>query len=150
MGSSRDVMQIFAEREVRAQFRSIDGWKYIHLGSSDAQDMSYVLSRTVFGRNEFAAVGLSFEEVPSEQSLTKAVLSLNGSKNLKSRYLIVPKSADVSGIPETVRVIFMDSFGFVDGNLVWLTKKKNARQYPATQTQQVSETAATAVESRSA
>jgi hypothetical protein len=51
-------------------------------------------------------------------------------KRLTGKCLLVPKGADVTALPGDIRVLFMDSFGFVDERLVWLTKKKNAKQYP--------------------
>ena len=71
---------------------------------------------------------ISYDEKPSLLPL-EALFATVKVKSLKGQYLILPKAANVSAIPEPVKVIVMESFGFVDGKLVWLTKKKNAKHY---------------------
>jgi hypothetical protein len=43
--------------------------------------------------------------------------------------MLVPKNADVTSVPQDIGVITMSSFGYDDGKLVWLTKKKNAKTF---------------------
>jgi hypothetical protein len=52
-----------------------------------------------------------------------------GRNALKAQYLLVPQAADVSAVPKEIQVISMNAFGFVEGKLIWLTKKKNAKHY---------------------
>src|SRR5208337_5527671 len=103
--------------------------------------MTFILTRDVRGRTENVALAVSFDEAPSTLALEDLVASMKG-KAPKGQFLIVPNAAVVSGIPKTVQVIFMESFGFVDGKLVWLTKKKNAKYYPPSKMPFVTETAA--------
>jgi microcompartment protein CcmK/EutM len=91
--------------------------------------MTCILSREVRGRKETVALAVSYDEEPSTLSLETVAATIN-KKTLKGKYLLVPQAADVSAAPKEIKVISMNSFGFVDGNLVWLTKKKNARHYP--------------------
>jgi hypothetical protein len=129
MGSAHDVMQTFAYKEIRAHFREYDGWECRQVPSPRVRDITCILSREVRGRKETAALVVSYDEEPSLLSLESVAASLNR-KCLKGRYLIVPKAANVSVFPKEVQVISMESFGFVDGKLVWLSKKKNAKRYP--------------------
>jgi len=50
------------------------------------------------------------------------------------QFLLTPNGADVSEVPSYIRVLSMRSFGFTDGNLVWLTKKKNVMKCSAWET----------------
>ncbi|MFA6364420.1 hypothetical protein [Methanoregula sp.] len=145
MGSAHDIMQTFAYKEIRAHFREYDGWECKEVPSPSTRDMTCILSREVRGRKESVALVVSYDEEPSTLSLEVLAASLNG-KALKGQYLIVPKAANVSAIPEPVHVITMDAFGFVEGKLVWLTKKKNAKHYPQPETPAKAEAAVSACE----
>ncbi len=129
MGSSRDIMQTYAEKEVRAHFKKFDGWECRQVPSPYIRDMTCIISREVRGRKETVALEVSYDEKPSTLSLQAVAASLN-KKSLNGQYLIVPKASNVSAIPKPVQVIFMESFGYVDDRLVWLSRKKNAKRYP--------------------
>ncbi len=149
MGSSHDVMQTFALKEIRAHFTEYEGWVYREITSPSAHDMAGILSRDVRGRTEMAALAVSYNEEPSALALETLAISLKR-KALKGQYLIVPKAANVSAIPKTVQVIFMESFGFVDGKLIWLTKKKNAKHYSSREVLCTPETASAACQPHAA
>jgi hypothetical protein len=140
MGSSKDIMQTFAQKEIRAHFKGWEGWSCRQVPSPYGGDMTFILSRDVRGRTENMALAVSYDEDPSTLALEALVASMKG-KALKGQFLIVPNAAAVSGIPKTVHVIFMESFGFVEGKLVWLTKKKNAKQYSQPEASVTAETA---------
>jgi hypothetical protein len=129
MGSAHDIMQTFAYKEIRTHFRDYEGWECREVPSPSTRDITCILSRAVRGRKESAALVVSYDEEPSMLSLEAVTASVNR-KNLKGQYLIVPKAANVSAIPKPVHVINMEAFGFVEGKLVWLTKKRNAKHYP--------------------
>jgi hypothetical protein len=149
MGSSRDIMQTYAEKEVRAHFKKCDGWECRQVPSPYVRDMTCILSREVRGRKETVALAVSYDEEPSTLSLEAVAASLNR-KSLNGQYLIVPKASDVSAIPKPVQVIFMESFGYVDDRLVWLSRKKNAKRYPQSEAPCTAETATAACEPRAA
>ena len=121
MGSSRDIMQTYAEKEVRAHFKKCDGWECRQVPSPYVRDMTCILSREVRGRKETVVLAVSYDEEASTLSLEAVAASLNR-KSLNGQYLIVPKASDVSAIPKPVQVIFMESFGYVDDRLVWLSR----------------------------
>jgi hypothetical protein len=149
MGSAHDIMQTFAHKEIRAHFRGDDGWECRQVQSPYTRDITCILSREVRGRKEIAALAVSYDEEPSTLSLEAVTASLNA-KHLKGQYLIVPKAANVSAIPKPVQIIPMEAFGFVEGKLVWLTKKKNAKRYPQPEEPAKAETAASACEPHTA
>jgi len=122
-------MQLFAKREVRSHFRGSDGWECRQVSSPRPGDMTCILSREVRGKKEQVALVVSYDEEPSTLSLEAVAATIN-KKTFKGKYLLVPQAADISAVPKEIKIIPMSSFGFVDGNLIWLTKKKNARHYP--------------------
>jgi len=128
MGSEHDIMRTFAVREIHTHFRENDGWEFREVPSPVTRDMAFILSREMQGRKEYVTLVVSYDEKPSLLPL-EALFATVKVKSLKGQYLILPKAANVSAIPEPVKVIVMESFGFVDGKLVWLTKKKNAKHY---------------------
>ncbi len=129
MGVATDIMQTFAAREIRSHFRESEGWECRQEPSPVPGSMAFILSREVRGRKEVIPLAVCYEETPSLFPLEYLTSTINV-KKLTGKYLLVPKGTDVTALPGDIRVLFMDSFGFIDERLVWLTKKKNAKQYP--------------------
>ena len=132
MGVATDIMQTFAAREIRSHFRESEGWECRQEQSPVPGSMTFVLSRELRGKRQIIPLAVSYEETPSLFPLEYMTARMNG-KKLTGKCLLVPKGADVTALPGDIRVLFMESFGFVDDRLVWLTKKKNAKQYPRPQ-----------------
>ena len=129
MGSAQDIMQTFAYKEIRAQFRDHEGWECRQVPSPGTRDTMFFLSRNVRGRKETVALAVSFDEEPSVTALAAVSAGHKGRNALRAQYLLVPKAADVSAVPKEIHVLSMNAFGFVEGKLVWLTRKKNAKHY---------------------
>jgi hypothetical protein len=129
MGSAQDIMQTFAYKEIHAQFRDHDGWVCQQVPSPGTRDTVFFISRDVRGKKETVALAVSFDEEPSVTALAAVSAGHKGRNALKAQYLLVPKAADVSSVPKEIQVLSMNAFGFVEGKLVWLTKKKNAKHY---------------------
>jgi hypothetical protein len=128
MGVATDIMQTFATKEIRSCFRESDGWECRQESSPVPGAMTFVLSREIRGKKQIIPLAVSYEHEPTLFPLEHLVGTMKG-KRLTGKCLLVPKGADVTALPGDIRVLFMDSFGFVDERLVWLTKKKNAKQY---------------------
>ncbi|HVP97357.1 hypothetical protein [Methanoregula sp.] len=140
MGVATDIMQTFAVREIRAQFREGEGWECRQEQSPFPGSMTFVLSRELRGKKQIIPLAVSYEETPSTIPLEHLIGTLTG-KKLTGKCMLVPKGANVTALPGDVRVFFMDSFGFVDEKLVWLTKKKNTKQYCRSEVPAAPETA---------
>jgi hypothetical protein len=65
---------------------------------------------------------------PSAETIA-GLLSISADNRL-GRYLLVPQNADVSHVPAGIHILTMEAFGFTNGKLTWLTKKKNTMRYP--------------------
>ena len=128
MGVATDTMQTFAIREIRAQFRESEGWECRQEPSPFPGSMTFVLSREQRGKKQVIPLAVSYDEMPSSAPLEHLIGTMGG-KKLTGRCMLVPKGTNVTSLPGDVRVLFMEAFGFVDERLVWLTKKKNAKQY---------------------
>jgi len=129
MGSVHDVMQTFAYKEIRAHFRDHDGWECQKVPSPGTRDEVFFITREVRGKKEVVALAVSFDEEPAVAALAAVSAGHKGRNALKAQYLLVPKAADVSAVPKEIQILSMNAFGFVEGKLVWLTKKKNAKHY---------------------
>jgi len=129
MGSAQDIMQTFADKEIRVHFNSYNGWECKKAPSPVTRDPVFLISRDIRGRKETVALLVSFDAEPSVTALTAVSAGYTGRKGLKGRYLLVPKDADVSAVPKDIHILSMNAFGFADGELVWLAKKKGARHY---------------------
>lgn len=129
MGSQKDIMTTFAERDLRQRFSPFDGWNIAPVNGVQTTACLYRASRNRIYHEEIAFISVSFEQEPLDEAIAalESLPSTRGSRVKK--YLLTPQAADTGAVPPHVSVIPMSVFAFVDGNLVWLTKKKNARQY---------------------
>ena len=129
MGSAYDIMQTFAHKDLHAQFSEYDGWNWTTVPAPRKDNVMYRVSRYYHGQPQEAILIASFEPQPSAGSVT-ALTTASANKHT-GRYLLVPQGTDVSGIPAGICILTMTAFGFSDGKLVWLSKKKNAMRYPS-------------------
>jgi hypothetical protein len=127
MGSIRDTMHMFEIRDLHHLLPAHDGWENREKSSAGSGTL-YRYSRTVRGNSELATVLVSYDEVVPAGTISEVLRhEENGWRN--SRYfLLVPQGADVSAVQAPVQVHFMPGFGFRDGKLVWLARKKNAKK----------------------
>jgi hypothetical protein len=133
MGSLKDVMELFAEREIRQLFSDYDGWKLTPADGSRIAGRFYWVSRYYRGKDEIALIGVSFDPEPSDESIN-ALDMLPSSRGCRAKkYLLTPQATNISDIPPHIQVLHMNAFAFVEGNLIWLTKKKNAKRFTSEQ-----------------
>jgi len=128
MGSAHDIMQIFAGRDLHAQFPEREGWEWNVLPSAKSGTVLYHVSRGDIHHHEEAVLTVSLEYRPSEEHVAALSAAANGIRT--GRYLLVPQGADVSRVPAGIQILTMASYGFMEGKLTWLTNKKNAVRYP--------------------
>jgi hypothetical protein len=129
MGSNEDTMHQFERKELSQAFPLSDGWKRNPLISPGTNGSTHVFRRDLWVGSEFATVIVLYEPVVNVQTVA-AIRTHYNNNSVKNRiFLMVPKNADVTSVPKDIGVIPMSSFGYNDGNLVWLTKKKNAKRF---------------------
>ena len=129
MGSSKDVMELFAERDIRRVFSGYDGWKVTPVTASPYAGRFFRVSRNKWVGEEVALIAVSFDRTPDEDLINALDTLPNGQGSKTKKYLLTPQAADTSAIPPHVRILLMNAFAFAEGKLVWLTKKKNARTF---------------------
>jgi len=129
MGYAQDIMQAFVTKDFQARFPAFEGWKLETLPKNNGSSQVYRASRYYHGRQQAAVLAVSFDPKPSAGCIAGLTNVPVNSRDQNSRYLLVPQGADVSGVPAGIGLLTMRSFGFSGGELVWLTKKKNAVRY---------------------
>lgn len=129
MGSSKDVMELFAERDIRRVFSVYDGWNVTPVTASPYAGRFFRVSRNKWVGEEVAFIAVSFDRTPDEDLINALDTLPNGQGSKTKKYLLTPQAADTSAIPPHVRILLMNAFAFTEGKLVWLTKKKNARTF---------------------
>ena len=137
MGSAHDIMELFTERDLHRLFSDYDGWNVAPVNRSRPTGCFYRIFRKKWVGEEVAFVAVSFDRAPREETLA-ALDALDDARETRTKkYLLTPQATDSSGVPPHVRVLSMSAFAFAGGELVWLTKKQNAKRF-------VQETAVTA------
>jgi len=129
MGSQKDVMELFAERDLRQHFTEYDGWKIAPAANAPSGVYMYRVSKSKWVGEEVAYVALSLNQEPTEATLA-ALDSVPETRGVTTRkYLLSPQTVNTACVPPHVRIILMNSFAFMEGKLVWLTKKKHAKHF---------------------
>ena len=129
MGSTRDVMELFAERDIHRLFSEYDGWKITPVNVPGSPGTIYRISRGKWGGEESAFIAVSFDRVPQEKSVSALDMLPNGQGSRTKKYLLTPMAAETSAIPPHIKILRMTAFAFARGELVWLTKKLNAMRF---------------------
>jgi hypothetical protein len=129
MGSQKDVMELFAERDIRQLFSGNDGWTVAPVAGAQPAGRFFKVSRSKWAGDEVVFIAVSFDPVPKEEFVSVLDTLPNGQGPRIKKYLLTPQAADTSEIPPHIRILRMNAFAFAQGNLVWLTKKKNAKKF---------------------
>jgi hypothetical protein len=127
MGSRKDVMELFAERDLRQQFSAYDGWTITQVNGSPSTGNFYRISRSKWVGVETAYVAASFDQTPKDEIISALDQLPDGRDSKTRKYLLTPQATDTSAVLPHIRVLLMNAFAFANGDLVWLTKKKNAK-----------------------
>lgn len=130
MGSSKDIMDLFAERDIRQLFSEYDGWRVTSISTPRSAGRFYRISRTRWPDEEVAFIAVSFDPVPQEEFIRALDLLPDGHGSRTKKYLLTPQAADTSSVPPHIPILMMNAFAFTGGELIWLTKKKNAIRSP--------------------
>lgn len=131
MGSVHDIMETFALRDIRSVFSEFDGWVSTPLASQNGHH-AYKLSRNpqgFYGQQQNIYLQVSFDLRPSPECISNLISLGCDDRNRKGSFLLVPRGADISDVPTSVKIFPMSSFGFDNGQLRWLSKKKNTVEY---------------------
>jgi hypothetical protein len=114
---THDIMYNVEEREIKGRYSSSDGWSITRLYPKDPADPHFQVSRRNGQVREIISVYASYDLKPS----------LGAPADGKKKVILVPSGADLSGLDPGVRVIPLASYGFSGKDLVWQTKKRNAK-----------------------
>lgn len=129
MGSQKDVMELFAERDIRQLFSEYDGWNVAPVAGLPSAKRVYQAKRGNWGgREEVAFIAVSFDPVPQVDSINALDIMPNGQSPRPKKYLLTPQATNTSSLPPHIRILPMKAFAFAEGKLAWLTKKQNAKR----------------------
>lgn len=138
MGSLKDVMEIFAERDIRQHFSEYNGWNIAPVEGTKPAGRFYKITRGKWVGVETVFIAVTFDQVPQDEFVGVLDTLADGQGSAAKKYLLTPQAADTSEVPPHIRILLMNAFAFNEGNLVWLTKKKNAMCYPPKESTHVS------------
>jgi len=127
MGSQKDVMELFAERDLRQLFPGNEGWNIepVHQNGKSY----YRVLRNKWVGDEVALVAVSFDPAPQDDLFAAFDNQPDGWSTRTKKYLLTPQATNTSAVPPHVKILLMQAFAFAGGELVWLTKKKNAMRF---------------------
>lgn len=129
MGSQKDVMELFAQRDIRQMLPEYEGWGIEKVKGPGLPGIFFRISRSRWTGTEIAFIAVSLDPVPKEDIISALDSLPNGSGSLTKKYLLTPQATDTRTVPPHVKVLPMTAFAFAEGNLIWLTRKKNAMRF---------------------
>jgi hypothetical protein len=127
MGSSKDVMEVFAERDIRQLFSGYDGWTVAPVEGTKPAGRFFKITRGKWSGVETAFIAASFDQVPQDDFISILDTLADGQGTRTKKFLLTPQAANTSAVPPHIRILLMNAFAFSEGRLVWITKKKNAK-----------------------
>jgi len=126
MGSSQDIMHTFVGREIASNFSQSDGWAIAQSRTLSGYNRMFVIERFTRGTKETVKLGVTFDRSVPQDLIDLVAASMTGDTSFSSaklRYeMIVPRNADVSTVPPSWRIHFMNAFLFEGNSLVWQKK----------------------------
>jgi hypothetical protein len=126
MGYSEDIMYDFAMKDLKTIFPEYEGWKGKETSSTKVSEKIFTFSRRLQGRPEQAMIMISFNRDSDETDINSFINLCEKTPNCTRKLLLVPGFSDLPARPGIMEVKEMNAFGYHEGKLVWLTKKKNA------------------------
>ena len=128
MGSPKDVLVVTAERDIRHLFSEYEGWKVAPVTGAQPAGRFFRVTRNKWAGDEMVFIAVSFDPVPKEEFVSILDTLPNGQGPRTKKYLLTPQATNTSGIPPHIKILPMNTYAFDRGELVWLTKKKNAKR----------------------
>jgi hypothetical protein len=124
MGSSQDVMHIFVNREISGNFSQIDGWSVAKSQTLSGYNQVFSIERFYNGMKDFAKLGVSFDKTVPQGLIDSMIAGVPASSPARrTRFdVIVPKNTDVSAVPASWNIHFMNTFGYEGESLIWNKK----------------------------
>lgn len=129
MGSIGDTLHEFEKKDLRQAFPAAEGWRQTSIASSGSASTIYTYSRDLWiGREQATVLSIYSSSVGSAEI---ADLRSRCGNDVKKHHLaiMVPAGCNLSAVPADIRKITMTGFGYEGETLVWLTKKKNVKNY---------------------
>lgn len=123
MGSNEDIMHEFVQKELKRLYPTVDGWQVKPVQRADGEEQCFTVLRRVLGKSEGAFVVVSFDRKVSPGIVDQLESGRIRGVASPEKVLVVPRGADTSKIPEGPRIMEMQSFGYVDDELVWLKRR---------------------------
>lgn len=126
MGSSQDIMRTFVGREIASNFSQSDGWAVTQSRTLSGYNQVFLVERFMKGMKETVKLGVTFDRLVPQDLIDLVTASMTGDTSFSSaklRYeMIVPRNTDVSTVPASWRIHYMNAFAFEGNSLVWQKK----------------------------
>ncbi len=126
MGSSQDVMRLYITREISGNFSQIDGWSVAKSQTLSGYNQVFFIERFNNGMKELVKLGVTFDRVVPQSLIDSMTTGLPESSSFSQRQnrfeVIVPKNTDISAVPVSWKIHYMNTFGYEGESLVWNKK----------------------------
>ena len=126
MGSSQDIMHTFIGREIASNFSQSDGWAVTQSRTLSGYNQVFLVERFMKGMKETVKLGVTFDRAVPKDLVDLVAAPMAGDTSFSSaklRYeMIVPRNADISTVPASWRIRYMNAFTFEGNSLVWQKK----------------------------
>ena len=122
MGSSQDVMRLYITREISGNFSQTDGWSVAKSHTVSGYNQVFFIERFYNGMKELVKLGVTFDRVVPQGLIDSMTTGTPGSQRQNRFEVIVPKNTDISAVPASWKIHYMNTFGYEGESLVWNKK----------------------------
>lgn len=124
MGYSGDIMHDIVQKELRRNYPASEGWTISGAPKAIGNDEVFMVSKRQKS-NQVASVGVSFARVVGSDLVSAVMEGKTSTAAKKSSWhssIIVPQGADLSGLPDGIKILYMRSFRYEGKDLTWLKR----------------------------
>ena len=138
MGSSQDVMRLYITREISGNFSQTDGWSVAKSHTVSGYNQVFFIERFRNGMKERVKLGVTFDRVVPQSLIDLMTTGLPDEPRFSERQkrfeVIVPKNTDISAVPASWKIHYMNTFGYEGESLIWNKKPvRKDKEDPARQ-----------------
>ena len=115
-------MRLYITREISGNFSQTDGWSVAKSQTLSGYNQVFFIERFNNGMKELVKLGVTFDRVVPQNLIDSMTTGTPGSQRQNRFEVIVPKNTDISAVPASWQIHYMNTFGYEGESLVWNKK----------------------------
>jgi len=119
-------MRLYITREISGNFSQTEGWAVAKSQTLSGYNQVFFIERFKNGMKELVKLGVTFDRVVPQsliEFMTTGSPVVSSFSQRQNRFeVIVPKNTDISAVPASWKIHYMNTFGYEGESLIWNKK----------------------------